>query len=365
MSLLVVLLFEYYVFQKELIIKNYYLQSEQEIATLASKLKQLHFSNDELLLYPRFENFKSSIYDIDKNPIFEQFKVATVDFDQSSFVIQDKLYFIHKNTNYFLGVAYIIIEKPLPKELSQLIQNIIVVFVCSSVFIILISYFLSKMFLKPLKETISLLDNFIKDTTHELNTPINTIKANIELLETTSLNEQTHTKIKRIKLASNSIVNIYEDMIYSVFKQDLITKNELLDLKTIIEDRLELFDIAIKAKKIQLTSNLNQCVINMDKHKFCKVFDNLLSNAIKYNKVGGCIDIKLDQHRLIIEDSGEGVSEEAIEKIFDRFTRFSKNAGGFGIGLNIVKLILDEYHIKITFNSQKNIGTKVVLTWSK
>lgn len=361
--LLVFLLFQYYIFQKELILKNEQLQSEQDIAKVSMQLKLLHFSNDDLLKYPRFNDFKSAIYDIEEQLIFSEFQTFQIDFTKLFFTQDTKLYFIHKNENYFLGAAYIVIEKNIPSAIRQLEQTIAIIFTISVLFILCISFFLSKMFLKPMRDTIVLLDNFIKDTTHELNTPINTIMANIELLDSVTLDALTTRKINRIKLASKTIVNIYEDMVFSVFGKAVSTKNEELNLADIIEERLRLFDVAIQAKKLSVITVLDDSRILMDKHKFEKVFDNLLSNAIKYNKQAGTIHIKLHQSSLIMEDSGEGFENENIQNIFNRYTRFSKSAGGFGIGMNIVKMILDEYKIQIVITSQKEIGTKVNLQW--
>ncbi len=97
--------------------------------------------------------------------------------------------------------------------------------------------------------------------------------------------------------------------------------------------------------------------------KISKLIDNLLSNAIKYNKIKGTISVTLKDNYLCIEDSGKGMSEEQIEQLFQRYMRFDKSVGGFGIGLNIVSLIAKEYNFKIDVSSELKIGTKMEIRW--
>ena len=66
---------------------------------------------------------------------------------------------------------------------------------------------------------------------------------------------------------------------------------------------------------------------------------------------------------LSIEDSGKGIEKENLKTLFERYSRFDKSVGGFGIGLNIVSLIAKEYNLKIDIKSQIDIGTTVEITW--
>ena len=100
-----------------------------------------------------------------------------------------------------------------------------------------------------------------------------------------------------------------------------------------------------------------------DIKKITKLIDNILSNAIKYNKIAGFIKVNLDDNILSIEDSGKGIEKENLKNLFERYSRFDKSVGGFGIGLNIVSLIAKEYGLKIDIKSQINMGTMVEITW--
>ena len=137
----------------------------------------------------------------------------------------------------------------------------------------------------------------------------------------------------------------------------------MLDVREIIADRVEYFEVLAKSKQVTFSLSLTEAEIVMDRRKFIRVIDNLISNAIKYNKRNGEIRIELKRNRLVIEDTGIGISEEKIPFMFDRYLRFNKSEGGFGVGLSIVKKIVDEYGIRIEVESEEGVGTRMVLIW--
>jgi two-component system OmpR family sensor kinase len=130
-----------------------------------------------------------------------------------------------------------------------------------------------------------------------------------------------------------------------------------------IENRVEYFDILAKSKNITFVLSLEYATIFMDRHKFGRIIDNIISNAIKYNKRGGRIEITLKENSLKIKDTGIGIAEDKIPFMFDRYMRFNQSEGGFGVGLSIVKKIIDEYNMQIEVESQEGEGTTVMLRW--
>ena len=96
---------------------------------------------------------------------------------------------------------------------------------------------------------------------------------------------------------------------------------------------------------------------------------NLVENAIKYNKENGKIDLTLTEKELIVKDSGIGISDGEINRIFERFYRVdkarSKALGGTGLGLSIVKHIANKYHFDIKVNSILNVGSTFKIIFKK
>lgn len=225
----------------------------------------------------------------------------------------------------------------------------------------LIAYVLVKIALKPLEDKIVTLNRFIKDSTHELNTPLSVILMSIEQLEQQNL--ENNAKFTRIKLAAKSLSGVYSDLVFYNFPNTLETKKEKLDLKILLEERLEYFKVFFEQKKILLRLDLNQANIFAAKSQISKLIDNLLSNAIKYNKKGGTISIILKTNFLSIADTGCGILKSNLNRIFDRYARFNTDQGGFGIGLSLVKKVCDDNDIKIICESVENEGSVFKLNW--
>lgn len=225
----------------------------------------------------------------------------------------------------------------------------------------LIAYILVKIALKPLEDKITVLNRFIKDSTHELNTPLSVILMSIEQLERKNLD---NNKFKRIKIAAKSLSQVYSDLVFYNFPNTLEDKKEEFDLKNLFEERIEYFRLFFEQKKINLDLKLdNKVMIFATKNQISKLLDNLLSNAIKYNKKNGTIFIKLKDNFFSIADTGCGISKENLKFIFDRYARFNKDQGGFGIGLSLVKKICHDNNIKIVCESIENEGSVFKLSW--
>lgn len=363
--ILCVMFFLYYQFQKNLMLqeKRQILQTYSN--SLISNLKELHINIDKDNIYPRDEKYKSAIYDSDKKKIFSTLQSQIVKLDDVIYLKNDKIHFIKEPESYYLGSKYVVIEIPDDNIWFENIKyKMIISFFCAFLFMIFIGYFISKLFLKPMRDALHLLDRFIKDTTHELNTPVTAIITNIETIDKSLLDDKTLRKINRIEIGAKTISNIYEDLTFVTLNNQIISNNENINLSNILRQRVDFFLSIANMKKIRFETNIKDNVfIFCDVKKISKLIDNLLSNAIKYNKNFGFIKVILAKNSMIIEDSGKGMSSENLENLFDRYQRFDKSVGGFGIGLNIVSLIAKEYDFKIDVTSQLGVGTKVKVRW--
>lgn len=363
--ILCVMFFLYYQFQKDLMLqeKRQILQTYSN--SLISNLKELHINIDKDNVYPRDEKYKSAIYDSDKKKIFSTLQSQTVKLDDVIYLKNDKIHFIKEPESYYLGSKYVIVEIPDDHIWFENIKyKMIIGFLLAFLFMIFVGYFISKLFLKPMRDALHLLDRFIKDTTHELNTPVTAIITNIETIDKSLLDDKTLRKINRIEIGAKTISNIYEDLTFVTLNNQIISNNEYINLSNILRQRVDFFLSIANMKKIRFETNIKDNVfIFCDIKKISKLIDNLLSNAIKYNKNSGFIKVVLAKNSMIIEDSGKGMSSENLENLFDRYQRFDKSVGGFGIGLNIVSLIAKEYDFKIDVTSQLGVGTKVKVRW--
>ena len=332
---------------------------------LIFRLKDLHINFDKYKFYPRDEKFNSAIYDSDKKLIFSTLESGDVELNHVTYLTNSKIHFIEEPESYYLGAKYVVLEVPDDlKWLEKLKKEIFIFVVIAFFFMTFFGYFLLKVFLKPMRDALHLLDRFIKDTTHELNTPISAIISNVEMIDTSTLDEKMARKIKRIDIGAKTISNIYEDLTFLTLDNKIISQNEYLDLTKIVNQRIEYFKTLADVKKIEFEIMIDDDVrIFCDNKKISKVIDNLLSNAIKYNKVKGKILVTLRENYLSIEDTGKGMTKDQLSQLFQRYMRFDKSVGGFGIGLNIVSIIAKEYNLKIDVSSELKIGTKMEIKW--
>jgi len=357
--------FLYFTFQKDLMLQEKRLMMQEYSNDLIFRLKDLHINFDKYKFYPRDEKFNSAIYDSDKKLIFSTLESDDVKLNKVTYITNSKIHFIEEPESYYLGAKYVVLEVSDDlKWLEKLKKEIFIFVVIAFFFMTFLGYFLLKVFLKPMKDALHLLDRFIKDTTHELNTPISAIISNVEMIDTDSLDEKMARKIKRIDIGAKTISNIYEDLTFLTLDNKIISQNEYLDLTKIVNQRVEYFKTLEDVKKIKFEIMVDEDVIIFcDSKKISKVIDNLLSNAIKYNKVKGKILVTLKENYLSIEDTGKGMSSDQISQLFQRYMRFDKSVGGFGIGLNIVSIIAKEYNLKINVSSELKVGTKMEVTW--
>ena len=363
--ILSVVSFLYYQFQKDLMLQEKRQVLQNYSNDFVIRLKDLHVNIDKHNIYPRNEKYESAIFDSDKKEIFSTLKSSKISLDDVIYSSGNQIHFIKEPESYYLGSKYIIIEIPDDHIWFEEIKyKIVFSFIIAFLFMILIGYFISKLFLKPMRDALHLLDRFIKDTTHELNTPITAIITNIEMIDKSLLDEKLARKINRIEIGAKTISNIYEDLTFVTLNNQIISNNQDINLSNLMKQRVDFFKSLAIMKKIIFKIDIKDDVfLFCDNKKISKLIDNLLSNAIKYNKIAGTIKIVLSENTFSIEDSGKGISTENLATLFERYTRFDKSVGGFGIGLNIVSLIAKEYNLEIAVQSEINIGTKVSIKW--
>ena len=357
--------FLYYGLERDLMLQH----QRETLSNLTNeqiaRLKSLHVNFEKEQTYPRDERFNSAIYDSSLKQIFSTLGTRTVNLYEDIYLKNDRIYFIKELESYYLGARYIVLEVPAPPAWSEKVFRKLLGYGALIFFIlVLIGYFLLGLLLRPMKDTIALLDRFIKDTTHELNTPVNAILSNIEMMDLQSLDESMLKKIKRITIASKTISNLYDDLTYLVLSHKILSQDETIDLKVLLEERLEYFSLLFESKKIQLSHTLEEGIyLTIDRKKITKLIDNILSNAIKYNKIGGFIEVTLSQQGIAIKDSGRGIEKSQINQVFERYSRFDRSVGGFGIGLSIVASIAKEYALHVKLDSVLDEGTIVRISW--
>jgi len=352
----------FYKTSKQNIIENQQQTLKYEAQHLFSKLRQLHQSNLKILYYPNSKEYHSAIYDLKKRYIFGSFKNPpnyNQNFSDTTLVYRQKV------EPYYLGSAYMLLVQPLnQKDIYALKHKVILMMLVALIFFAILGYFLGRLFVAPMRESIERMNHFIQDTTHELNTPISTILTNIEMIETFHPDIDKTDEFKRIEIASKTLSRIYDDLSYLNLNHHYHREIISLNMKELLEQRVIYFESIAKAKGVEIIFDTKEDVIlSMDKNDAIRLVDNLLSNAIKYNKIQGYVEIELKRDSLSIIDSGIGIKSNDLDYIQHRFRRANSSEGGFGIGLDIVNQVVFYYGFKLDISSIPDIGTTITVGW--
>ncbi len=284
-----------------------------------------------------------------------------IDFSKDFYLKNGAFTLITKKPAGEFGVEYVVVQSSECTSNIQVIKNKLLYTVTITAFLILIiAVGLSYIFLKPIRDKMHEIEEFVKDTTHELNTPITALMMSSTRIKSKKLYDEKI--VQNISISAKQLHEIYASLSFLSFDNSK-EKAVSLAFDKVVEESVSYFKELIDKKRITLECNIKPCTLTIAPTKAKMLINNIFSNAIKYSKPKTTIRITLDEKRLIIEDEGIGIAKEKLQLIFKRFERASAYAGGFGVGLSIVENIVKEYDYKIDVASQEGKGTKVTLTF--
>ena len=241
------------------------------------------------------------------------------------------------------------------------VENFFFLTVIMLCFVILSGVMISKLAIDPLQEHITNLQVLSKETLHELNLPISTIITNSQMIKKTLEDEKSLKRLSRIDTACSMLQQRYNELDYMIKTQTLQEIKENIQLHELVQERIDFLSVIYG--HINFNSQLDSLEIFSDKIGLSKVIDNIIDNGVKYSKNSTHIDIKIEASTLFIQDFGCGMDEVELLQIFDKFYQSNNNIQGFGIGLNMVKRFCDKNNIGLSFKSQPNSGTTVLLNF--
>jgi two-component system OmpR family sensor kinase len=341
---------------------KYHAQIDSQVSQLSSELKLFLAENKGMLRSLRFgneyeingkKNIKIAFY-MNGNYMFGNFKPRKIYHDREFWVDGKNVYYLYTMPKRW-GKVDILVSEPIDgKHIKELKKQIIVFNVFLLIFVILVAYMLGKIFLKPLKSSIEMLEDFIRDATHEMNTPISVILTNIEMLKMKKVESK---ELNRIEFSAKRLEKIFKDLTFVRFnhKQKKIIKK--IDIKDIVDGRITIFQTLIENKNIKINKNTESFYIEADREDIVRIVDNILSNAVKYSPSGDIVIISLNNGVLKVLNRGE---IENIEKITKKFYRENNNEGGFGLGLYIVKKICGYYGFKFEIMNENGFVKNII-----
>ena len=296
--------------------------------------------------------------DLDVNGIVE--KVINNSSDMSKVKVNGESFsYLKESVNK--GIRIVLISRTFQQEvLWNLLRTFIIVGLLSLIVLFFISIYFTNKAIIPLEETFKKQKQFIADASHELRTPLTIIKTNISLLR-----ENKHQTIESqgkwvnyIDSQASRMSTLINEMLSLANLDANKKKGEVINfnLSKMLNDSLLVFEVVIFEKGLILKENISQDIfINGEMDQIKKLISILMDNAIKYTDKSGKITVSLNVERnkakLVINNTGDGIKKEHLEKIFERFYRVDdsrdRGTGGYGLGLSIAKAISEEHKGKI------------------
>ena len=229
--------------------------------------------------------------------------------------------------------------------------------------------------LSRLEESFSRQKQFLSDASHELRTPTTIIKSFCDVTLSRERGAADYKEsIKKIGDTVNRMCDII-NRILVISRMDNKTiqfKPVKIDLMDLMKDVKKLIEPSAVNKGISIDLEGKGVVVKGDREGLTEVFTNIVENAIKYNRPNGTVSIDINEYMgsaiVKVEDTGMGIPEEEIEKIFDRFYRVDASRGltvGSGLGLSIVRTIVEAHGGKVEVKSQVGKGSAFIVSMPK
>ncbi|MFP4461732.1 MAG: ATP-binding protein, partial [Thermotogota bacterium] len=217
-------------------------------------------------------------------------------------------------------------------------------------------------------------DIFLANMSHEMRTPLTGIMGSLELLEEQDLKEDAQYILSLCKESAAQMNRIIDDLleVSRISKDKYEIHKEFFDLNECLESSYKLFLISAKEKGLQYTFNKSDLPkkVYSDKKRIMQIMNNLISNAIKFTPEGS-VQISVDFKKksetngalhISVKDTGIGIEKDVQDQIYDFFYQkdmsFTKDYQGMGVGLTIVKNIINSMNGEIALNTQRGKGTK-------
>lgn len=269
------------------------------------------------------------------------------------------------------GTLMVLTDRTAEIEMMRKLKRItIIVGIISIIFLSVAAYFLSGLIVQPLKDTFEKQKQFISDASHELKTPLTVISTNADVLSGEIGNNKwlnyIHDQTDRMNVLVNDLLNLSR---LENSNRDFITSE--FDLSRAVTNAALPFECQAFESKKNFVLNIEEGIRITGSEQHIKQMTGIfIDNALKYSKDGGTVRVSLTKEEnkavLVVYNTGSGVPEEDVDKLFERFYRSdesrARTTGGYGLGLAIAKSIIDKHKFKIQVENQEGRSISFVVT---
>ncbi|WP_221569065.1 cell wall metabolism sensor histidine kinase WalK [Alkalihalobacillus sp. TS-13] len=222
---------------------------------------------------------------------------------------------------------------------------------------------------RQLQKQETLRKNMTADIAHELRTPLATLKSHMEAFED-DVWKPTRERLGSCTEEIDRLIHLVDDLeqLNTMESPEFKLKLEQVNIDQVVTQSIESVHSAFLRKNITLVKgSIHRSKVIIDQERMIQVVINLLTNALKYTPSGGRVTVTVEKkdHSILLSviDNGIGMSKETVDRVFERFYREdasrNRKSGGSGIGLAIVKRLVEAHSGQVWIHSKKNVGTSV------
>lgn len=230
----------------------------------------------------------------------------------------------------------------------------------------LASLYVANQALIPIAYNVRRQKEFVSGAAHELRNPLAALHARIEALLRVKDAEMSADVLKDLLTETKHLIALSEDLL-ALEKGEMRSKNiREIVVSELIESTVLRVDAMAEEKEITVTTDIGADTLRIDPKDFETILYNLLHNAIKYTPHGGTISVNWKHNTLTIADTGRGIPKKDIPHIFDRFYKVDASRGkeGSGLGLALVKEVVEKYGATISVQSEEEKGSMFIIKFS-
>lgn len=269
------------------------------------------------------------------------------------------------------GTLLVLTDRTTEINLMKKLKRItVIVGIISIIFISAAAYFLSGIIVSPLKETFEKQKQFISDASHELKTPLTVISTNADVLKgeigDNKWLDYISDQADRMNVLVNDLLNLSQ---LENSNRDFVTT--YFDVSRAVTNAALPFECQAFENRKNFVLNIEDGIyINGSEQHIKQMTGIFIDNALKYSKDGGTVRVSLTKEDnkavLAVYNTGSGVPEEDVDKLFERFYRSdesrARSTGGYGLGLSIAKSIIDKHKFKVQVENQEGRSICFVVT---
>jgi signal transduction histidine kinase len=276
-------------------------------------------------------------------------------------------------------------EKPLHMEIihyqKDILRNILpqVIFAVMLLLITAAAFFFTYRSLRKQEALNTLRNDFVRNISHELKTPVATVSVALDALKNFDKMNDRAKSNEYLGIAYNEMKRL-DQLITEVLNTSVLEeqsgylKPENADAVALIRNVLNSMAMRFEqtGAKVEFITDSPTCILTLDKLHIHGVLINLLDNSLKYSEGEPVISIRLEQHKSVIirvSDNGQGIPEEYISRVFDKFFRVPKgdthDIKGYGLGLSFAKLVMEQHSGSITVKNKSEGGCEFTLTFPR